>query len=480
MKKFTLLLVLLLAVVGVKATEIWTGNCVIGNWSGSSVTVENTAFESAKAGDIIRITFSGYTTSYTENDEIKNVTDWSYALQQKDNNWNTLTDFTGGNLKQGQKCASYVLTENDVTTLKANGLAVNGQYITISKVELLSTTSESLSTTSTECGSGWANLELTWNKKGSLANAQKFDCVRVTYTVNAKGAQMKIQTVLGGWIDRAYKWDDTYDEGGTNTDKTHFFTISDAAILEQVQQAGIAISAANVTITAVDLIKPNDRYDAVPLTIGSDGIATFGSSKHLDFTGTGVTPYYATELTTGTVTLTAQTCTRAWSGCIVQGEEGDYEIPVATSEVTWQDCMNNLISTGEGGAWVYRSVYSDYSGGGDRETKIKTYYRYIFAKNSSGEIGFYKLAEDYTEGGNPYHTLAAHKAYLETTSDITPKTGEGARVALIFDDEATTSIQAVEKKQVVNDNVYYTLSGQRVQNPTRGLYIVNGKKVIIK
>ena len=30
------------------------------------------------------------------------------------------------------------------------------------------------------------------------------------------------------------------------------------------------------------------------------------------------------------------------------------------------------------------------------------------------------------------------------------------------------------------DNVYYDLSGRRVMNPTKGLYIVNGRKVIIK
>ena len=29
-------------------------------------------------------------------------------------------------------------------------------------------------------------------------------------------------------------------------------------------------------------------------------------------------------------------------------------------------------------------------------------------------------------------------------------------------------------------NTYYNMAGQRVANPTKGLYIVNGKKVIIK
>ena len=30
------------------------------------------------------------------------------------------------------------------------------------------------------------------------------------------------------------------------------------------------------------------------------------------------------------------------------------------------------------------------------------------------------------------------------------------------------------------DGIYYNLAGQRVAQPTKGLYIVNGKKVVIK
>jgi hypothetical protein len=32
----------------------------------------------------------------------------------------------------------------------------------------------------------------------------------------------------------------------------------------------------------------------------------------------------------------------------------------------------------------------------------------------------------------------------------------------------------------VEDNNYYNLNGQRVSQPKKGLYIVNGKKVVIK
>ena len=49
----------------------------------------------------------------------------------------------------------------------------------------------------------------------------------------------------------------------------------------------------------------------------------------------------------------------------------------------------------------------------------------------------------------------------------------------IFDlDSETTAIETVKAEKANNE--YYNLAGQRVANPTKGLYIVNGKKVIIK
>ena len=42
-------------------------------------------------------------------------------------------------------------------------------------------------------------------------------------------------------------------------------------------------------------------------------------------------------------------------------------------------------------------------------------------------------------------------------------------------------LNSVENKKADEENVYYTLSGVRVINPTeKGVYIKNGKKVIIR
>jgi hypothetical protein len=45
--------------------------------------------------------------------------------------------------------------------------------------------------------------------------------------------------------------------------------------------------------------------------------------------------------------------------------------------------------------------------------------------------------------------------------------------------EGTTNIR--ESVNTVGEpDVYYNLNGQRVDNPTKGLYIQNGKKVIVR
>lgn len=49
---------------------------------------------------------------------------------------------------------------------------------------------------------------------------------------------------------------------------------------------------------------------------------------------------------------------------------------------------------------------------------------------------------------------------------------------LLFDNE-TTGIQTIAKN-VATGNEYFNLSGQRVSMPQKGVYIKNGKKVIVK
>lgn len=72
-------------------------------------------------------------------------------------------------------------------------------------------------------------------------------------------------------------------------------------------------------------------------------------------------------------------------------------------------------------------------------------------------------------------TIPAFRGYLALD-----KGQASSRLNITFDDE-TTNVSSVEIESRQNNGTYYTLSGQRISGqPTKGLYIVNGKKVVIK
>jgi hypothetical protein len=73
-------------------------------------------------------------------------------------------------------------------------------------------------------------------------------------------------------------------------------------------------------------------------------------------------------------------------------------------------------------------------------------------------------------------TIPAGRSYLP----LAKGQAAGGRLTISFDDEETTGIARVNGESVATDGAIYTLNGVRVEKPTKGLYIVNGKKVVVK
>lgn len=74
-------------------------------------------------------------------------------------------------------------------------------------------------------------------------------------------------------------------------------------------------------------------------------------------------------------------------------------------------------------------------------------------------------------------TVKANKAYLQL-----PTSAAREMLTIDFDDE-TTGVKGVsEVKEVseVNDDSWYDLSGRKIAQPTKGLYIKNGRKYVIR
>lgn len=104
-------------------------------------------------------------------------------------------------------------------------------------------------------------------------------------------------------------------------------------------------------------------------------------------------------------------------------------------------------------------------------------YNYIFGYRTLNTtpsdkvtLGFFKPT-----GSN----LPANSAYLYSRYNVTT---DAQGFAIFFDDDTTTAIDAVETAATADDNApYYSLQGVRYAGkPAAGIYIHNGKKVIIK
>ena len=77
--------------------------------------------------------------------------------------------------------------------------------------------------------------------------------------------------------------------------------------------------------------------------------------------------------------------------------------------------------------------------------------------------------------------IAAGKAYLPYANieGGDPFAGGARALDIVFKDDVVTGITSIEKSPVTLGN-FYDLQGRKVAQPKKGLYIVNGKKVIIK
>lgn len=84
----------------------------------------------------------------------------------------------------------------------------------------------------------------------------------------------------------------------------------------------------------------------------------------------------------------------------------------------------------------------------------------------------------YSTGSSTMKGFRAYFWFQDVIADYTSEAGSGARISFSFDD--ATGINASLRSNGQSNADVYNLQGQRVTKPGKGLFIKNGKKVIVK
>lgn len=202
---------------------------------------------------------------------------------------------------------------------------------------------------------------------------------------------------------------------------------------------------AGATVLNVNGVEVN--INKVAFEIPESGITTFCYNKALDLTSlpAGVKAYTVSSVADGKANVTEITATavQAWYPFIIAGTPGIHTIAYSTETGSWP----NTKMKGNG------SINTFYNVDADENTYVLSGGQFHSLKNSGAKI-------------------PPLKGYLKVDAPA------GARLNIVFNGDETTGIETVKSAKA--DNQYYNMSGQRVAQPTKGLYIVNGKKVIKK
>jgi len=180
--------------------------------------------------------------------------------------------------------------------------------------------------------------------------------------------------------------------------------------------------------------------------VHEEGFSTYSPDKSINVDG--IVNAYAAKYSGGKIVLTPVTEIPAGAGVIIEAAKGNYKVPVIESASALGSINELQVS--------YGTVAGNSS------------TIYALGKKS-GVVGFVKVKSGVT--------IPAGKAYLVIP---TPTPPSNAPDFIGFANENVTGVNEVKGQKKEGRSEYFNLAGQRVAQPTKGLYIVNGKKVILK
>lgn len=177
---------------------------------------------------------------------------------------------------------------------------------------------------------------------------------------------------------------------------------------------------------------------------------TFTSAYNLDFSGVkGLTAYTAKyDKANDAVALTQVKRVKAHTGLILKGEAGNtYTLPILASNEAKLDAVDNQLIGCVDALW---------STGRDKDYFL---YNGEFVKSKNDGWVLPGKSYLYIDGGRNNVSASQLRVYVDNTA---------------------TAIDGITNNPVVKDDAYYNLQGVKVQRPQHGVFIHNGKKVVLK
>lgn len=207
--------------------------------------------------------------------------------------------------------------------------------------------------------------------------------------------------------------------------------------------------------TGYEKIEPPVKPDGVEITLSGE-YTSFASSENLNFKDVdGLKAYivsgYKKSKGNLTIVLLKADYVPAGTGLILKG----------TANTTYTV-----------GKMEMEAGYHNFLKGVTAPTTISTTEgdntNYVFVKDN-GRYAFAKVAST--------RSLPAGKAYLRLPTSVSATAGAKA-IGFVIEGE-TTGINEVAPTTPASDEDYYTLSGIKTRKPTRGIYIHQGRKVVV-
>ena len=241
------------------------------------------------------------------------------------------------------------------------------------------------------------------------------------------------------------------------TNKTVTWTSSDESVATVADGVVTAVAAGTATITATATNGTADTSDDFSATCEVTVSTTVTANE-------GATGEYWATYYNGTTSFTADENTTVFQAALSGSslkltEVPNREIP-ATKAVILKSSSATITLTPASTTETLEG--NELQGTATSITNPGN--AYVLNKTETNGVGFYKLSST--------GTIGANKAYLTYSSP--------SHTRSFFGFDETTGISMPTAEVIDADAVVYDLQGRRVAQPTKGLYIVNGKKVIIK